>query len=118
MKPVYHAKSFGAGAGKVKIRYHNGTSPVTGYIVKQIGVRRYRVTTDGTTTYDVVLAENTTLAQTLTAGFATIQVTPFGGGTENVHLLQGYKCYTTQGNQISWMLTGAAKTGEGNIEVN
>lgn len=102
----------------IKIRYHDGTSVVQGYIVKQLGTRRFRVTTDGTLTYDVTLAQSTATAATLTDGNCTIQITPHGGSTENIMRLAAKLAYTTQGKTLSWQYAATTLAGQGRIERN
>ena len=112
-------RNFGSTANTtILIRYHNGTSAVTGYIVKQLGTDKFRVTTNGTAMFDVRLAQTTSAAGTLTAGFCTIRVTPHGGSAENVRRLLSRKAYTTQGSVVSWQYADTASAGQGAIEKN
>ena len=115
MKPASKT-NFGPESGKIQINYHNGTSAVTGYIVKQLGSKKYRVTTNGTDTFDVELAQTTAEATTLTAGKATIVLTPHGGGTKYVSFMQGYKAFCTDGTEHAWMRVATTATGQGKVD--
>lgn len=109
---------FGAAEGQIAVKFHNGTSAVTGYIVKQIGSKRYVVTADGTTNFTCTLASTTTAATTLTAGKMTIEITPHGGGAvQHVKNLSAFIAFTTEGNRLSWKLVDTTKAGEGKLAV-
>jgi hypothetical protein len=107
----------GANTGAIKIRYHNGSSVVLGYIVKATGAIRYVVTTDGTTMYEVTLAQTTAQATSMTAGQATILIYPYPSGTEHVMRLQSHICYTTEGHSYSWSRAPVTAAGQGQLEV-
>lgn len=112
-------RNFGNAANtSIKVRYHNGTGLVQGYIVKQLGTKRFRVTTNGTDTFDVSLAQTTAAATTLTAGNATIQIAVHGGSTENILKLTSKLAYTTQGKVLSWQYAATSQAGTGRIERN
>ncbi len=70
---------FGNASGRIECSFHNGSTAVSGYIVKQLGTSKFRVSADGTTFYNCKLAGNTSLAQSLTAGYMTIQAYATGG---------------------------------------
>jgi hypothetical protein len=93
---------FGAEDGKIAIQFHNGTSVVTGYIVKQMGSTRYQVTVDGTTMFVVSLAQTTDEAETLVAGMATIVATLADDSEVFVKNLQNFTAWTTEGLAINW----------------
>jgi hypothetical protein len=59
------------GTHGVLVRYYNGTSLTTGYIVKQIGTTRYNVT-DGTNPKTVTLAQTATQLSALGSGAPTL----------------------------------------------
>lgn len=75
---------FGNASGKIAVKYHNGSSVVNGYIVKQTGTRSFIVTTDGTTTYPIKLASTQSAVNSLTAGLGTIEIYPVSVGTSAV----------------------------------
>lgn len=113
MHPL-NSKYFGSGNGKIQISFHNGSSVVTGYVVRQVGTSRFVVTVDGVTTYTVLLAQTTSLASSLTAGYATILVNPTGGGSaEHAMKITSTKVTTTEGNSYNW----AAATPTASLDV-
>ncbi len=102
------------GSTGIKVSFHNGTSVVTGYVVKQLGSRRFRVT-DGTTTMVCSLAATLSAAQILTKGFCTIQVVS-GQTTSYVKTLNSRHAITVTGERAIWAATGTTtlvKVGEG-----
>lgn len=109
---------FGAAEGQIAVKFHNGTSAVTGYIVKQIGSKRYVVTADGETNFTCTLASTTAEATTLVAGKMTIDIAPHGGGAvQHVKNLSAFIAFTTEGNRLSWKLVDTIKDGEGKLAV-
>jgi hypothetical protein len=93
-------QNFGSEPGAIQVHFHNGASAVTGYIVKQLGSRRFVCTTDGNSTFICDLADTTGSAASLTAGLCTIPLVPPGGGpTQYVRAIQGTLLTTTDGNQ-------------------
>lgn len=109
---------FGAAEGQIAVKFHNGTSAVTGYIVKQIGSKRYVVSADGATNYTCTLASTTAAATTLEAGKMTIEITPHGGGAvQHVKNLSAFIAFTTEGNRLSWKLIDTTKAGEGKLAI-
>ncbi len=106
MHPLNNS-NFGQATGQINISFHNGTSVVAGWIVNQVGTTRFNVTNDGTTIYTVLLADSTSLAASLTAGYGTILVVPPGGGS-NQHAMKIYDAgvITTEGNSYPWSLAG------------
>lgn len=81
MRPL-NSRNFGPGPGAIRVRFHNGTSEVNGYIVKQLSWLRYRVTADGTTFFDIRLAQTTAEATTLAPGIGRISI--FNNGANAV----------------------------------
>jgi hypothetical protein len=106
--------NFGSSTGAIQVQFHNGSSAVTGYIVKQVGSRRFVCTADGTNTFTCDLADNTGLATSLTAGYCTIAITPPGGGaTEYVTSIWGALLFTTAGNQYPYVIGTQSSTQAG-----
>lgn len=103
MHPIPHHHF---GYGNIKIYFHDGTSLVSGYIVRQIGSKRYVVTADGTTTHIVQLKAVTALAE-LTAGTAAI-LGGRGSTTEYISKLDSTRCHTATGN-YTWSLGRASQ---------
>ncbi len=98
-----NSSNFGPEVGKLKIKFHNGTSVVTGYVTRQIGSTRYEATVDGSALFIVDLAQSTALASSLTAGFATFEaVATVGGGTVYLKNLQSVSALTTEGATVLW----------------
>ena len=91
----------------IAISYNNGTSTVSGYIVRQLGTTRYVATTDGITLTTVQLAETLASATALTAGIATILVTPAGGGAaQHAQKIMSSSVHTLEGNDYIWNTPG------------
>ncbi len=124
MHPINN-RNFGAKAGKLAVKFYDGSSVKTGWVLAQVATVRYKVT-DGTTTKIVSLAQTTTQVTALTAGtgpdaalratLGTIELTPHGGSTENVKKLMAGRALTVQGSNVSWKLgVASAATGQGTI---
>lgn len=77
MKPI-NSKYFGSGSGKIRIRFHNGTSVVDGFIVKQIGETKY-IASHGGNDYVVRLTKDNAEAANLTSGVGVIRINNFAG---------------------------------------
>lgn len=108
---------FGDAEGQIAVKFHNGTSAVTGYIVKQIGSTRY-VVSDGSITKTCSLASTTDVATSLVEGKMTIEIVPHGGGAaQHVKNLSAFIAFTTEGNRLSWKLENTSKAGEGKLAV-
>jgi len=98
-----------AGGDEIKVQFHNGTGSVNGWIVKQLGSKKFRCT-DGTATRDCflvnkdsadVLADEMTI--TVLDGVTPKQVTKI---TAHLAQLEG------TGNKIKWDFTGTGATVE------
>jgi hypothetical protein len=117
MHPV-NKRNFGAKAGKLAVKFHDGSSVKTGWIVAQVGTKRYKVT-DGTTTKIVTLAQTLAEVTALATGpntLCTIEITPFGGSVENVLKLESVRAHTIQGSHVKWALgVPAAAAGAGTV---
>jgi hypothetical protein len=96
-----------AGGDEIKVQFHNGTGSVNGWIVKQLGSKKFRCT-DGTATRDCflvnkdsadVLADEMTI--TVLDGATPKQVTKI---TAHLAQLEG------TGNKIKWDFTGTGAT--------
>ena len=110
-RPI-HPRNFSNTSGStIKINYHNGSSATTGYIVKQLGTDKYKVTSNGSTFFIVELAQTTNAAVTLTAGYGTIVLTPFGGGpVQYVKKLTSKRALTTADNLLTWGYSAPSAT--------
>ena len=126
MRPI-NKKNFGSTAGRLAIKFYDGSSVKTGWVLAQVGTSRYKVT-DGTTTKVVSLAQTAKQVTALTAGtgpdsamranLGTIEITPHGGSVENVNKLSGNHASTVQGSYVTWKLGVASDAaGKGTIPV-
>lgn len=119
MHPV-NKRNFGAKAGKLAVKFHDGSSVKTGWIVAQVGTKRYKVTNGSVTkicTLAQTLAEVTALA-TGPNNLCTIEITPFGGSVENVMKLNSVTAQTVQGKILRWAIgVTASVTGQGTIAI-
>lgn len=126
MHPINN-KNFGAGAGKLNIKFYDGSSVVTGIVVKQLGTTKYSVTkANGTGGKIVRLAQSTDELTALTAGtgpaaslradLGTIEVAIYGGGTENAKKVMMNTVTTLQGTTVTYVRgTAATAAGQGTI---
>ncbi len=126
MHPI-NKKNFGSTAGRLAIKFYDGSSVKTGWVLAQVGTSRYKVT-NGTTTKIVTLAQTTTQVTALTAGtgpdsamranLGTIEITPHGGSAENVKKLSGNHATTVQGSYVTWKLGVASDAaGKGTVAI-
>jgi hypothetical protein len=126
-RPI-NKKNFGNGAGKLAIKFYDGSAVVIGKIVSQIGSRKFKVTkADGTGGKIVRLAQTASELTALTAGtggdaalrpdLGTIEVVIFNGGaTENVKAITTFKVSTIQGTTVKFALgVSGAANGDGTI---
>jgi len=113
MHPINSKQNFGATG--IQVHYNNGTSVVTGWIVKQLGTRKFIVTSNGTNTFTCLLSTTIALNASLTtttlpAGYMTIVVTT-SAGTEYIKSIYDTKVVTTTPNSYGWSLDAAAFDG-------
>jgi hypothetical protein len=97
--------TYGGATGDIRVRFHNGSAVVVGYILNQIGQDQFQVAADSdpNTLYTITLAQTTALATSMTSLVGTILITPDNGvTTEHVSKLHSSTCYTTEGNFYSW----------------
>jgi hypothetical protein len=118
----------GGGKGKIAVKFHNGTEVVTGFILKQTGIRRF-IVSDGGNQYTVHLARTLADLADLQPGKGTIEIFPYIGKTisttpEHIHKIEQFVCYTVEGHRYGWRFDyhfqdgighPAHKDGEGNI---
>ena len=115
-----------ADCNEIKVDFYNGAAVVEGYIVKQLGSKKFRVAAIGTpaTTYDRVLTTGK-LPATLTGTEMSISVKGDDGETYGVSKIAGRKVTLAQpsatganaldGTSISWNFT--ASDGDYAVEV-
>ena len=112
MHPI---NNFNFGPTGIQVMYNNGTAVVSGWIVKQLGSRRYIVTSDGVTMFTASLTSTPALNASLTttnvpAGKMTIVVsTPLG--TEYVKKIWDSKLTTNGLNSYPWTIQSAPFDG-------
>ena len=83
---------------EIKVQFFNGSTSVDGWIVKQLGSKRFRCT-DGTATADCALVDK--LAAALTAGEMSISVKDDAGVVTQVTKISGRKL-STAGTTTGW----------------
>jgi len=115
-----------AGGNEIKVDFYNGSAVVEGYIVKQLGSKKFRVAAIGTpaTTYDRTLTTGK-LPATLTGTEMAISVKGDDGETYGVAKISGRKATLTapnatganalDGTSISWNFT--ASLADGGVEI-
>ena len=107
-----------AGGTQIKVQFHNGTGSVNGWIVKQLGSKKFRCT-DGTAVKDCFLVDksaadgNTPAA--VTAGEMTITVKDDAGALKQVTKIAGRKVTIDTGETIAWNFSAA--TDDGAVEM-
>jgi len=101
-----------AGGNEIKVQFHNGTASVNGWIVKQLGSKKFRCT-DGTATEDCVLVDKASAA--VAAGEMTITVKDDGGTARQVTKIAGRKVTLDTGASIAWNMSDS--TSDGAVEM-
>ena len=101
---------FGApttGGNEIKIQFHNGTGSVNGYIVKQLGSKKFRCT-DGTIVRDCTLVDK---AAGALAGYEmSIVVKDAAEAIKQVTKISGRKVTLDSGESIAWAYGAATAT--------
>ena len=109
-------KFFGAptaGGSEIKVQFHNGTSSVNGYIVKQLGSKKFRCT-DGVTEKDCFLVDKA--AGAVAAGEMSIVIKDDGGTVRQVNKIAGRKMTMDTNATIGWNFSTATDDGAAQIE--
>tara|TARA_A100001388_G_C28602862_1_gene418999 strand:- start:264 stop:725 length:462 start_codon:yes stop_codon:yes gene_type:complete len=110
-----------ASGNEIKVNFHNGSGVKEGYIVKQLGSKKFRVEEIETAgTFDCTLKTGV-LPAALSSGEMSISVQGVDSETYGVSKIAGRKVTLAQpsatgsnaldGTSIRWALTGAAATG-------
>ena len=110
-----------ASGNEIKVNFHNGSGVKEGYIVKQLGSKKFRVEEIETAgTFDCTLKTGV-LPAALSSGEMSISVQGVDSETYGVSKIAGRKVTLAQpsatgsnaldGTSIKWALTGAAATG-------
>jgi len=96
------------GGNEIKVQFHNGTGSVNGWIVKQLGSKKFRCT-DGTATRDCFLVDKDSadvLAEEMT-------ITVDDNGTpRQVTKIAGRMVTLDSGSKINWDFTGTGTVVE------
>ena len=101
MRPL-NSKYFGQNG--IQINFWNGSSSITGYIVKQTGANRYVVTDDSNTYNDTVILQEATPTA---FGQGQIVVNTFGGGHEHAYSVAAHLVKTFEDHVYAWTLGGS-----------
>ncbi len=110
-----------ASGNEIKVNFHNGSAVKEGYIVKQLGSKKFRVEEIETAgTFDCTLATGK-LPAALSSGEMSISVQGADSETYGVSKIAGRKVTLAQpsatgsnaldGQSLQYALTGAAATG-------
>lgn len=112
-------KYFGANANNnIKVQFHNGTSSVDGYIVRQKGTNKFQVRAYGSATlYTVRLVDKpSTGVGAIEAGQMNITVKLDNNTDERIVKINGHKVTTAAGAQYGWTFATSASDGKVEIE--
>ncbi|MFA5489229.1 MAG: hypothetical protein WC284_08425 [Candidimonas sp.] len=90
-----------------------GSLTAAAWIVKQTGNGRY-VVTDGADTGVVNLVDTSPVVE----GQARIEITIYGGGTENAKQINSHQVKTFDGNVYRWLPTGAIADGDADLPLS
>ena len=103
-----------AGGDEIKVQFYDtaNTSSNNGWIVKQLGSKKFRVT-DGSVTEDCTLVDKASAA--LAAGEMTITVKDDSGTARQVTKIAGRKVTLDTGVSIAWNFSAA--TDDGAVEM-
>ena len=88
-----------AAGNEIKVQFHNGTESVNGYIVKQLGSKKFRCT-DGVIEKDCFLTD--VGATDLTAGQMSIVIKDDGNTIRQVTKITGRQLVTDSGSKLGW----------------
>ena len=106
---------FGApttGGSEIKVQFHNGTASVNGYIVKQLGSKKFRCT-DGVIEKDCFLVDKAAAA--IAAGEMSIVVKDDAGAVKQVTKISAKKVTLDTGATIAWNFSDA--TDDASVEM-
>lgn len=99
MHPV-NSRYFGPEDNKISVLFHNGVSVVQGYVIKQMGTTRFRVS-DGFVMRDVDLAKNLLDIEDIIEGQGTIAINT-NTGPAYVARIGAETLRTTDGRKLNW----------------
>jgi len=122
-KRLFGASGVGpiAGSTEIKVNFHNGTAVKEGYIVKQLGSKKFRVEEIGTAGLFDCTLKTGILPAALSATEMSITVLGADSETYGVAKITGRKITLAQpsatgsnaldGEAVQWKLTGSAASG-------
>ena len=93
---------------EIKVQFHNGTGSVAGWIIKQVGAKRFKVT-DGSEIKVCSLVDKASAA--IAAGEMTITIND-GGTARQVTKIAAKKVTLDTGTTINWDFTGTGDVVE------
>jgi hypothetical protein len=96
-----------AAGNEIKVQFHNGTESVNGYIVKQLGSKKFRCT-DGVIEKDCFLVDKAAAA--IAAGEMSIVVKDAAEAIKQVTKISGRKVTLDSGESIAWAYGAATAT--------
>ena len=96
-----------AAGNEIKVQFHNGTASVNGYIVKQLGSKKFRCT-DGVIEKDCFLTD--AAGTDLTAGQMSIVIKDDGNTIRQVTKITGRQLVTDAGTKLGWGFGAATAT--------
>jgi hypothetical protein len=120
-RPI-NKRNFGTGAGKLAVKFYDGSSVVTGYVLAQVGSDKFKVSKMDNSVQKVVrLVQNAGELALLTSGtpvtgvsradLGTVEVGIVGGGTENVKkIISETRVQTVTGTKNVTMKRNAGNT--------
>jgi len=98
---------------EIKVQFHNGTSSVDGWIVKQMGSKKFRCS-DGSVEAVCWLVD--IAAASLAAGQMSISVKDDVGAVTRIVKIAGRKVTTSAGDSIGWDFSDSTTDGRVEIE--
>ena len=101
-----------AAGNEIKVQFHNGTESVNGYIVKQLGSKKFRCT-DGVIEKDCFLVDKAAAA--IAAGEMSIVVKDDAGAVKQVTKISAKKVTLDTGTTIAWNFSDA--TDDASVEM-
>lgn len=110
MHPI-NKLNFGSAAGNIKVSFHDGSSVVDGYIVKQVSWTKWVVTADGITEYTCKLAVDGTPAAGEFTIDAFVLTNGVAGTQKQVKKIDGGHVTTTDGTRYMWTLGNPTAAG-------
>ena len=101
------------GGNEIKVQFFNGTASVNGWIVKQLGSKKFRCT-DGTATKDCILVDKA--SGDVLAGEMTITVLDDAAVARQVTKIAGRKVTLDTGVSIAWNFSDSVVDGAVEME--